>query len=615
MRCKLISTVLATVLTIACYAQVDIGGAPLLDRLEPLIADQIPNLNVDVQGPNKYFKENEQFPFERIAAPVTVDIDAVNDGETIVLPNGDRITYLNLNVPGVDRILLTFDQFHIAEGSRLFAIDQFGNYHGAYSSVNNNRNEQFTLGFIPGDRCTLELYEPKNAGKSTLHLRKLFYSYFEQSIEKVGFGDSWACEINVNCPQGDDWQDEKKGVVRIMVVLEEGVGFCTGSLINNTTHDGTPYVLSAYHCQDGFTPIYGSWRFDFDYETDGCDNPLTEPSFQSVVGCSQVAGRQESDFLLLELNQNVPSNLNVVFNGWNRRSMGVPSKGTLIHHPQGDIKKITHDDDAAAVFVSQISWNTGVTTPPSHHFRLIFEEGTFELGSSGAPHFDAFGRIVGQLHGGNTNCTDLFNGFTGRLSISWDAGADSSSRLMDWLDPNATGEMFIDGYEPPVDTSTICVSGRVQLEDGRAVNLVELTMNGGGMSQGLITGPDGTFTFCDVPRNGTYTITPSKNIMPGNGLSTIDIVVSRRHLLDIDPFETTCEITAADTDGNGTISTVDFIHLRRMILDKTDEFPNNVPSWVFDPLFITISPSDNQTGVDFKAIKIGDVTNDVDPQK
>ena len=68
------------------------------------------------------------------------------------------------------------------------------------------------------------------------------------------------------------------------MVFQQGMGWCSGSLINNTRNDGTPYYLTAFHCQHGYTPYYHLWRFDFNYEAVGCDNPPSIPSFQPMIG-------------------------------------------------------------------------------------------------------------------------------------------------------------------------------------------------------------------------------------------------------------------------------------------------------------------------------------------
>ncbi|MEY4215974.1 MAG: hypothetical protein RLZZ68_430, partial [Bacteroidota bacterium] len=80
--------------------------------------------------------------------------------------------------------------------------------------------------------------------------------------------ESEACEVNVNCtPVGNNWQDEKRGVARILVVDGGSQGWCTGSLIHNLANDCKPLFLTALHCGVTATASdFNQWRFYFRYE-------------------------------------------------------------------------------------------------------------------------------------------------------------------------------------------------------------------------------------------------------------------------------------------------------------------------------------------------------------
>ena len=102
--------------------------------------------------------------------------------------------------------------------------------------------------------------------------------------EAPGAGFSEACEVNINCEEGADWQEQKKGVIQMIQYIrnKEGEGgsyICTASLVNNTARDKKPYVLSAFHCSQDMlgeqtvTPEeLAVWLFYFHQEHVGCDN-------------------------------------------------------------------------------------------------------------------------------------------------------------------------------------------------------------------------------------------------------------------------------------------------------------------------------------------------------
>jgi hypothetical protein len=132
------------------------------------------------------------------------------------------------------------------------------------------------------------------------------------------------------------------------------------------------------------------------------------------------------------------------FSGWNN-SNTPPTSSVSIHHPAGDIKKISFDDEAATAVQAMgsteaasswsVQWNRNTTT---------------EGGSSGSPLFDQNRRIIGQLWGGGASCSNLNSpDYYGRLFNSWEpTGSNSTNQLKNWLDPSDSGAEFIDGYDP-----------------------------------------------------------------------------------------------------------------------------------------------------------------------
>jgi hypothetical protein len=262
----------------------------------------------------------------------------------------------------------------------------------------------------------------------------------ERNEPEAEFDAAGSCNVDVNCPAGDGWEDARRGVVQL---LSGGFAFCTGSLINTTAGDCRPYVLTAAHCGAG-----PSTTFRFNYERPACESG-TPPVGQTVTGATVLAGFSPSDFALLELSGDLPEEFDTFFNGWHR-SFLVSDPSWTIHHPSGDVKKISRNDDP---LISGIFWG-------SNHWRVTdWEMGTTEGGSSGAPLFDSAGHIVGQLHGGNASCTNG-NGWDeyGKLTASWSGGGTPATRLLDWLDPTGAGSTVLDGLD-----ATSCRAPRPEL--------------------------------------------------------------------------------------------------------------------------------------------------------
>ena len=368
-----------------------------------------------------------------------VALSPANSGEWTDLPNGDRVWRLGIDCPEATSLSFIFDRFILAKGAQLFIWDaDRTTFKGAYTHQNNLEWESMGVGLIHTDKAIIELYEKAGAiGKSELQLGTIVHGYRSVvrpiEVDRGPFGNSGACNINANCPEGADWEVEKRSVA---LIVNGGFAQCTGALVNNTAQDGTPYFLTANHCLGG----QNNWVFYFNHETAGCSGS-NGPTDQSISGSTLRASNGGSDVALLELSSAPPASFNAQFAGWDNSDALTVSSAVGIHHPSGDVKKICFEDNApyhqnvfgaACWYINQ--WEDGVT----------------EGGSSGSPLFDQNHRIIGQLYGGSAACTGSVNNgqadWYGRFGVSWNSGNSASQRLRDWLDPLNTGVTMLDGY-------------------------------------------------------------------------------------------------------------------------------------------------------------------------
>ncbi len=132
----------------------------------------------------------------------------------------------------------------------------------------------------------------------------------------------------------------------------------------------------------------------------------------------------------------------------------------------------------------------------------------------------------------------------------------------------------------------------------------------------------GQFLFENIPLGSNLLIEPKKNDDLLNGISSYDLVLIAKHLLNIERLLNPYQLIAADVDRSGDISVFDLLALRKAILHLSTSFPNN-ESWRFmnathlitDPTqpfsFPESQTITNLTGHDlnlnFRGIKIGDV--------
>ena len=72
---------------------------------------------------------------------------------------------------------------------------------------------------------------------------------------------------------------------------------------------------------DGYSEELAVWLFYFHQEHVGCDNESPIYPIKTMVGCTRKAStpvENGSDGLLLLLNDEIPDDYNVFFNGWDR---------------------------------------------------------------------------------------------------------------------------------------------------------------------------------------------------------------------------------------------------------------------------------------------------------
>jgi len=382
----------------------------------------------------------------RFAAPHHVSLTPENAGEWATLEDGSRVWRLQVRSTGARSLNFGFTTFVLPEGAMVHAYGSDGDdVRGPYRADHAVEGQLWTP-IVRGDAAVVELFVPADADfEPVLVVGQVSHDYrgFGQTaMNKIQQG--W-CNNDVVCPVGDPWRDEIRSEG---VYTRNGSWMCSGQMMNSLNDDPPPYFLTAYHCgittsNDHTVVIY--WN----YESPNCGDLCCGSLSDNQSGCVLRARYSDSDFCLVELSSDPDSSSNVYYAGWDATG-SVPSSCVAIHHPGTDEKAISFNTDAL-----QITSYFGYTTPGSGtHWRVDdWEDGTTEGGSSGSGIWDSDHRVVGQLHGGYASCSSITSDWYGRLSVSWTGGGSSSTRLRNWLDPENTGTLVIDGQDPDaIDT-------------------------------------------------------------------------------------------------------------------------------------------------------------------
>lgn len=349
-----------------------------------------------------------------------------------------RIWKLKIHSPGAFSINLKFDRFHLPDKAELYLYNEERTMvMGPITSKLNKEGKGLATDLIEGNTIILELFEPtSHRGEVDLHINRIVHAYkdlFNAEYVGPGYGYSAPCHNDVNCAQGNNWQDEAASVA--MILLGDGTRICSAGLINNACEDFTPNILTAFHCADTdnnrflaageITDIENDWVFRFQYMSPTCSG-ADDTDFFSFNGATLRVANEPADALLIELDDLPDGSTGVNLAGWNR-GLAAATSSVGIHHPRGDVMKISIEDDPATA----VSFGGG----PNNYWRVTFDDGTVEPGSSGSPLFDQNHRVVGQLRGNQNNicanidnnncfCTQPRVGEYGRLSTSWAGGFD-----------------------------------------------------------------------------------------------------------------------------------------------------------------------------------------------
>ena len=385
--------------------------------------------------------------------------------------NGIRIWQVHILSPDAFSLGLVFNEYRLKPGVKVFVYDpDLHHVKGAFTSGNNKKSGILPVGHLEGQELIVEMQVPDGLSDyGKLRIESVSHAYLDlKALADCGdepppgtFGCSQACMIDVNCEEGADWQTEKRSVVRIFTTRQ----YCSGVLVNNSAYNGTPYILTAEHCinHDFYA---GRSVFLFDYESPTCfgEDGRTD---RSVAGSELVAVGDSLDFSLVRLSVPPPADYNPYYAGWDRSDNQV-SPTVTIHHPWGDVKKITRDAQAPSV-PSKPEDVPYIDLNDYHYFSFWWikrwDLGSTQGGSSGSPLFNSNGQVIGALCGGIAKCGDSigydperdrviynnafnYDDYFTQIRYAWDYNADAGASLRTWLDPDNTGTTSIGGYDP-----------------------------------------------------------------------------------------------------------------------------------------------------------------------
>lgn len=217
-------------------------------------------------------------------------------------------------------------------------------------------------------------------------------------------------------------------------------------------------------------------------------------------------------------------------------------------------------------------------------------------------------------------CADINNENSGVITLpvyTWD---ECDNYSICYVELTLSGNCNADAITNSV------IAGRVSTEYGSNMADVSIRIESNQPEYPLeiMTNQQGEYSSVNVNGYG-YQSTAISNNDPRNGVTTLDILLIQRHLLNIQPFEAPHQHIAADVNRDGRITAADMVDIRKLILEINHEFSSS-NSWQFA---MNDEELDNDNALDYKdthvvnyldadilnqdwvAIKIGDVNGSV----
>lgn len=517
-------TLLTCVMLSACaltstylHAQISFGGRPWAQHAEKLGLAEAPAFAWPALDRPALLAEDEQRAVNgnkrlRFGVNHATHLSLENSGVWNTLSNGDRVWRLRLVLEGALSVNFEFHEFVVPEGGMVYAYTPSGERLGGFTADSNPGRTELGVGLLPGNEITIEYNEPAAvAGQGRLRIGQVTQGYRDSFHLQKGFNESLSCNNNVVCPEGDPWFDQIRSVARIVV---GGGDWCTGQLINNCNNDGTPYFLTADHCLGGNV---GTWVFAFNWESTDCATNVNTPMNETVSGAQLLENNPGSDMALLQLNTTPPASYEVYYSGWDATNTA-PAAPVGIHHPSGDQKKISFNEEpgTAQPYGGASCWQVEE-----------WEDGTTEGGSSGSGLWNANGLLIGQLYGGTfgCNCTDYY----GRFDISYPFLEDiigTCGPILNGYDPNQTafavdGAVQSIGGIPSIVCNSSSITPQVTIRNAGQEPLTSLVLSY------AVGASSGSETWTGNLNSGATTTIVLPTLFAGNGAQTITVTASQ----------------------------------------------------------------------------------------
>ena len=368
---------------------------------------------------------------ELFALPLPVDADLARDGEWQL--QGETLSWRHdIVVAGAKALAMEAGVLQLPAGARLSIGSQ--SWQGPQTLRHVFTQHQ------PGTRLQLSATMPRalSAGfvLQVVAVQAAFRNPYEPATAvSAKAGDS--CTVNFACAATGAVQ-QWGGSVVALVVLNSAT--CTGTLMNNTSGDGRPYLLTAKHCYTatGSTdPVRAAASLRMAWNAvAGCGSTLVSAWTSGAPVSEGAIHRAEyGDTWLVELASRPSEAVLPWYAGFDAGDQ-IPT-GQIVGMHNGLARQRQLLSTSGLPRRTRVAGCLGGIDLLGWGFSP--QQGGAEAGSSGSGLFDLEGHLIGTLSTGSSCDVGAPQVTYARLAQAWSGDGSSSGSLRPWLDPLGSG--------------------------------------------------------------------------------------------------------------------------------------------------------------------------------
>ncbi len=402
-------------------------------------------------------KSNQQNTLQKRAISgwnLKVDITPFNSGLWTEIKGVGNIWQISVYAHFAGSVALALNDIDLKEGSFYFYPPPKTPTYGPVSKPDFFKSKYYSNP-IEGERIVIEYFTKFKPSKIPFKITDVVYGFNQNYIENAYSKSTESCNIDINCPEGIDWQIEKRSVCKIKIHHIGGsIEDCTGTLINNTSGQLKAYIVTAYHCIEHETQASNS-QFIFGYEKDICNGSDGKQNL-SIMGSKYLTSNYKRDYTLVELSQLPPFTTSPYYAGWSADTTNITSTAG-IHHPGGWEKKISIDNDKPGIDDTFFVENNTIYNKRITWSVYKWEKGITEKGSSGSPLFNNNKKYIGLLSRGESRCipySQLYDNYI-RFDAMYNDAYDNYN-FKKYLNPHNDNTIECSGFDPYQQFTASC---------------------------------------------------------------------------------------------------------------------------------------------------------------